>query len=123
MTGDIPLVGPFVLSHERVMAAISTLAIVIGLTGYGAVEGVSRMSGRHHSREYDLLALILSLLLVDFTHVPQAHIQSVKRLPCLESSVSDTAQTRTLDHDLRSFSKTPKMSEPMEHARIRARFV
>jgi hypothetical protein len=105
MTGDIPLVGPFVLSHERVMAVISTLAIVIGLTGYGAVEGVSRMSGRHYSRGYDLLALILSLLLVDFTHVPQAHIQSVKRLRCLELSVSDTAQIRTLDHDLRSFSK------------------
>jgi hypothetical protein len=45
MTGDIPLVGPFVLSHEKVTAVTSTLAIVIGLTGYGTVEGVSRMSG------------------------------------------------------------------------------
>jgi hypothetical protein len=45
MTGDIPLVGPFVLSHEKVMGVTLTLAIVTGLTGYGTVEGVSGMSG------------------------------------------------------------------------------
>jgi hypothetical protein len=46
MIGDVPIIGPFMLSYGQVVAIISSLAIVIGLTGYRSTDGVSETADR-----------------------------------------------------------------------------